>query len=216
MSGEGTPKSPQLIVRHPGLQDYETVWQGMQNLTRNRTAETADEIWFLQHPPVYTLGLNGKRKHLLTSNAIPVIPVDRGGQVTYHGPGQLIAYLMCDLSRLGMGVSEFVQHIEQSVIDLLADFDISAHRRQGAPGVYVNQKKIAALGLRIKKNCSYHGLSLNVDMDLEPFQAINPCGEADLEITRLKDLGIDMDLDTTATELLKHLQTNLRYNHKAK
>jgi lipoyl(octanoyl) transferase len=195
-----------------GLQDYEAAWQDMQTLTGERTTETSDEIWLLQHPPVYTLGLNGKRKHLLIQNAIPVIPVDRGGQVTYHGPGQLIAYLMCDLSRLGMGVSEFVQHIEQSVIDLLNEFDINAERRKGAPGVYVDQKKIAALGLRIKKNCSYHGLSLNVDMDLQPFEAINACGEEGLEITQLKDLGIHMDLDTAATQLLKHLQANLGYN----
>ncbi len=165
-----------LLIHHLGYKDYEPVWKQMQRMTLERNANSADEVWLVEHPPVYTLGLNGKREHLLRNNDIPVIAVDRGGQVTYHGPGQAVAYVLCDIERLGLGVSEFVQRLEQSIVDLLEDYHIVGHRQAGAPGVYVNDKKIAAMGLRIKHGCSYHGLSLNVDMDLSPFNDINPCG----------------------------------------
>jgi lipoic acid synthetase len=161
---------------------------------------------------VYTLGLNGKREHLLRENEIPVVAVDRGGQVTYHGPGQAVAYILCDIQRLGLGVNEFVNRLEQSIIDLLDSYQISAQRKAGAPGVYVEGSKIAALGLRIKRGRSYHGLSLNVDMDLSPFADINPCGYPQQPVTQLKDLGIDKDINEVNQQLIKHLQQNLGYN----
>ncbi len=201
-----------LIIRNLGVQDYESVWQRMQSMTLERDEHSADEIWLVEHPPVYTLGLNGKREHLLRASAIPVIAVDRGGQVTYHGPGQAVAYILCDIQRLGLGVNEFVQRLEQSIIDLLDGYRIGAHRKAGAPGVYVNDSKIAALGLRIKRGRSYHGLSLNVDMDLSPFADINPCGYADQQVTQLKDLGIHKDIIAINEALIKHLQRNLGYN----
>ena len=185
----------------------------MQSFTQRRDDATTDEIWLLQHPPVYTLGLNGKRKHQQLKNDIPIIDVDRGGQVTYHGPGQLVAYTLIDLNRKHLGVRELVQHIEQAVIDLLADFSIQAQRKANAPGVYVEGAKIAALGLRIKKNSSYHGLSLNIDMDLSPFSAINPCGYEGMPVTQLRDLLKDVaDFHDISGQLVKHLCQQLQYN----
>jgi len=184
----------------------------MQALTLARDERTSDEIWLLQHPPVYTLGLNGKREHLIRNNDIPVIPVDRGGQVTYHGPGQTVVYLLCDIQRLGLGANDFVRRLEQSLIDLLNDYHIQTHRIPGAPGVYVDGRKIAALGLRIKRGRSYHGLSLNIDMDLSPFHDINPCGYPELEVTQLRDLGVHEDMESINQQLIKHLQFNLGYN----
>jgi len=194
------------LIHHLGLRDYESVWREMQDFTARRNADTADEIWLLEHPPVFTLGLNGKREHLLSPGDIPIVKCDRGGQVTYHGPGQLIAYLLLDLKRRGLGVKEMVRRMEQVVIDLLGDYGIEGQRRVGAPGIYVNGKKIAALGLRVRRGCSYHGLSLNVDMDLEPFSRINPCGYEGLETTQLCGLHADIDPDGITEALLLQLQ----------
>ncbi len=192
-------------LRHLGLRDYETTWREMQDFTATRTPGTPDEIWLLEHPPVFTLGLNGKREHLLTPGDIPIVDCDRGGQVTYHGPGQLIAYLLLDLKRRGLGVKEMVRRMEQVVIDLLSGYGIDAERRAGAPGIYVHGKKIAALGLRVRRGCSYHGLSLNVDMDLAPFSHINPCGYEELETTQLRDLRPGIEPAQVTGELLQQL-----------
>ncbi len=197
------------VIRRLGLRDYQRVWREMQAFTATRTADSADEIWLLEHPPVFTLGLNGKREHLLAPGDIPVVACDRGGQVTYHGPGQIITYLMLDLKRRGLGVKEMVRRMEQTVIDLLAAHGIDGERRAGAPGIYVDGKKIAALGLRIKRGCSYHGLSLNVDMDLEPFSRINPCGYRGLETTQLRELRPDIDPAQIADQLLQQLLAQL-------
>lgn len=174
-----------FIVRQLGLREYEPVWREMQRFTDTRSADTADEVWLVEHPPVFTLGLNGKREHILRAGDIPVVNCDRGGQVTYHGPGQLVAYLLLDVRRRGLGVKALVANIEQAIIELLAGYQIHGQRREGEPGIYVGAAKIAALGLRIRRGCSYHGLSLNVDMDLTPFSRINPCGYADLATDQL-------------------------------
>jgi lipoyl(octanoyl) transferase len=178
------------VIRDLRLQDYDATWRDMQRFTQHRDTETADELWITEHPPIYTLGLNGKREHLLNTGAIPVINSDRGGQVTYHGPGQLIIYTLLDIKRLNLGVRQLVTILEQSIIVALAQYGIPALARADAPGVYVNGKKIASIGLRIKKNCSYHGLSINNHMDLRPFDYINTCGYAGLEVTQLADLGV--------------------------
>lgn len=177
-----------LGVRELGLVEYEPTWQAMQRFTNTRVPTTEDEIWLLQHPPVFTQGQAGKAEHLLLPGDIPVVQVDRGGQVTYHGPGQLVCYLMLDVRRLGIGVRELVSRIEQSLIDLLASYDVQAVAKPDAPGVYVNGAKIASLGLRIRNGRSFHGLALNVDMNLEPFGRINPCGYAGMSMTQLADL----------------------------
>jgi len=200
-----------LHVRHLGLKDYQSVWKDMQEFTLERDESTADELWLVEHPPVYTLGLNGKREHIIKENNIPVIAVDRGGQITYHGPGQIVIYILCDLNRQKLSVHEFVNAIEQSIIDLLDSCSITAKRKTGAPGVYVDDKKIAALGLRIKKGRSYHGLSLNVNMDLRPFQDINPCGYPELEVIQLLDLGVNEDLKSINDRLVEYIKSNLRY-----
>jgi lipoyl(octanoyl) transferase len=173
----------------------------MRAFTAARNADTKDEIWLLEHPPVYTLGLAGRREHLLRENAIPVVAVDRGGQVTYHGPGQLVAYLLLDLRRAGLTVRELVQRMEQAVIDVLASLGVSGERRCGAPGVYVAGAKVAALGLRVRHGCTYHGLALNVDMDLAPFADINPCGYEGLAVTQLRDLGVHVGMDAAGDAL---------------
>jgi lipoyl(octanoyl) transferase len=197
------------IVRHLGLRDFESVWREMQAFTDQRQGDTADEIWFTEHPPVFTLGLNAKPEHLLAPGDIPVIPCDRGGQVTYHGPGQLIAYLLLDLKRRKLGVKTLVKCMEQAVIAMLAELGIAAARRAGAPGVYVAGAKIAALGLRVRRGCSYHGLSLNVDMALEPFQRINPCGYPNLRVTQLRELCTPPPPAEMEQRLLQHLLTSL-------
>lgn len=176
-------------IRELGLLPYEPVWHAMQHFTNRRDTVTPDEIWLLEHPPVFTQGQAGKAEHLLLPGEIPVVQVDRGGQVTYHGPGQLVGYLLLDVRRLGFGVRELVSRIEQSLIDLLASYGISAQARSDAPGVYVDGAKIASLGLRIRNGRSFHGLALNVDMDLQPFARINPCGYAGLRMTQLRDLA---------------------------
>ncbi len=204
-------ESVRLRVREPGVCDYEPVWREMQAFTSSRTPETDDEIWVLQHPGVYTLGLNGKRIHVLDPGGIPVIQSDRGGQVTYHGPGQLVLYVMLDLRRLGIGVQRLVAHLEATVIDWLAGRGVEAERLHDAPGVYVEGAKIASLGLRVKQGCSYHGLSLNVDLDLEPFRRINPCGYAGMPVTRLKDMGIELPLPLIADGLLAYFAERMGY-----
>jgi lipoyl(octanoyl) transferase len=178
-----------LKVRRLGRQPYEPVWRAMSAFTDNRVADTVDELWVLEHDPVFTLGQAGKMEHVLVPGDIPVVPVDRGGQVTYHGPGQIVAYPLIDLRRVGVSVRELVHKIEQAIIDSLAHWDIRAARIDGAPGVYVGAAKIAALGLRVRRGCSFHGLALDVNMDLEPFQRINPCGYKGLEVTQMVDWG---------------------------
>jgi lipoyl(octanoyl) transferase len=198
-----------LIIRRLGLRDYEPVWRDMQAFTQRRTAETADELWLVEHPPVYTFGLNAKPEHLLDPGDIPVVRCDRGGQVTYHGPGQVVVYCLIDLRRLGLGVKGFVEKLEQSIIDLLAEYGISAERQAGAPGVYVQGAKIAALGLRITRGASYHGIALNVDMNLEPFARINPCGYPGMAVTQLSALAAGIDCAVIAEQLLQGLAGNL-------
>jgi lipoyl(octanoyl) transferase len=181
--------SQPLKIRRLGRQPYEPVWHAMSAFTDHRTADTVDELWVLEHDPVFTLGQAGKMEHVLAPGEIPVVPVDRGGQVTYHGPGQIVAYPLIDLRRAGVGVREMVCKIEQAIIDTLAHWNIEAQRREGAPGVYVGDAKVAALGLRVRRGCSFHGLAFNVNMNLEPFHRINPCGYKDLAVTQVLDLG---------------------------
>ena len=199
----------EIVIRHLGVVEYLPTWAAMQDFTAQRDAGTADEIWLLQHPPVYTLGLNGKPEHLPRATAIPVIKIDRGGQITYHGPGQIVAYLLIDLKRRGYGVRELVSGMEQAVIEVLADCGVTAQARKDAPGVYVDGRKIAALGLRIKHGCSYHGLAFNVDMDLSPFAAIDPCGYAGLEVTQTRDMGVSENTETLADRLVRKLADEL-------
>lgn len=196
---------PLFPVHHLGRADYEPTWRAMQDFTAARTDETPDEIWFLEHPPVFTLGLNAKPEHLLNPGDISVVQIDRGGQVTYHGPGQLIVYALLDIARRRLGVQRLVQLMEQAVIDLLAEHGVTAQGRRDAPGVYVDGAKIAALGLRVKRGRTYHGLALNVDMDLEPFGRINPCGYPGMQITQLHDLGISLGLDAVSARMESHL-----------
>ncbi|KUM54488.1 lipoyl(octanoyl) transferase LipB [Rheinheimera sp. EpRS3] len=179
----------QLIIREIGVQDYTTVWQAMQQFTDQRNSDTADELWLLEHHPVFTQGQAGKAEHLLFPGDIPVVKVDRGGQVTYHGPGQLMVYVLLDLKRRNMGVRQLVTLLEQVLIQLLTPYGINAYAKPDAPGVYVDGGKIASLGLRVRKGCTFHGLALNVDMDLSPFSRINPCGYAGLQMIQSKDLG---------------------------
>ncbi|ASF45611.1 lipoyl(octanoyl) transferase LipB [Methylovulum psychrotolerans] len=178
------------ILRHLNHQPYADTWQAMQAFTQQRSADTPDELWTVEHPPVYTLGLSGKREHLLNIGDIPVVHSDRGGQVTYHGPGQVIIYTLIDIKRLPINIRELVTLLENAMIAALSDYGISAQARADAPGVYVQGKKIGSIGLRIKNHCSYHGLSLNNAMDLRPFTLINPCGYAGLAMTQLADLGV--------------------------
>ncbi len=231
-----------LIIRRLGRADYEPTWRAMREFTAARGPDTSDELWLVEHPPVFTLGQAGKQEHVLADIGIPVLPVDRGGQVTYHGPGQAVAYVLVDLRRRGYGVRELVNRLEQAVIDLLAGYGVTGQRMAGAPGVYVapapdsdtgsntwesppapllqrgepedtkseyRLAKVAALGLRIRGGCSYHGLALNVDMDLAPFSAINPCGYAGLPVTRLRDLGIPLSVAEAGEALAERLQALL-------
>ena len=200
---------PSPITRSLGLVEYLPTWQAMQDFTTARGVDTPDELWLLEHPPVYTQGLAGKPEHLLRATNIPVVKIDRGGQITYHGPGQIVVYLLLDLRQRGIGVKELVRRMEQAVIDLLAEYDVMAERRDKAPGVYVGNAKIAALGLRIKKGCCYHGLCLNVDMDLSPYAAINPCGYEGLAVTQTRNVGIQDGMNKLGEKLLGHLRRNL-------
>jgi len=196
-------------VRQLGPTAYEATWRAMQAFTAARTPSTPDELWLTEHPPIYTLGLAGRREHLLRDNGIAVQKVDRGGQVTYHGPGQLVVYTMLDLARARVGIRDTVRRLERAVIRWLSDHDIAAHVRAGAPGVYVTQRttdaKIAALGLKVSRGCTYHGLSLNVDMDLSPFSDIDPCGYRGLEVTQLADLGVDCTVAEAGAGLASRL-----------
>jgi lipoyl(octanoyl) transferase len=210
---------PEIVWRQLGLTDYLPTWHAMQAFTTARNAASEDEIWLTQHPPVYTLGLAGKPEHLLRADTgIPLVKCDRGGQITYHGPGQLVAYLLLDIKRRNLGVRALVRKMESAVIDLLADYSIAARHRADAPGVYVqvpqdgqrgHEAKIAALGLRVRNGCCYHGLALNIDMDLTPFAAINPCGYAGMAVTQLRALGIPDTLQSVSEQLARHLARTL-------
>lgn len=201
-----------MHIRTLGKTPYESTWRAMQRFTEQRNNGTPDEIWLTEHPAIFTLGLAGKHEHLLHRGEIPLLQTDRGGQITYHGPGQLIAYTLIDLRRAGFGVRTLVNRLEQAVIALLQEYSIQSHHRREAPGVYVKQHKIAALGLRIRQGCCYHGLSLNVAMDLGPFEQINPCGYPDLQVTQLADFGITDDLSAIGQKLLPHLLHELGYS----
>lgn len=207
------PDSARLTVRYCGLADYEPTWRAMLDFTASRNAETIDELWVCEHPSVYTLGQAGKPEHRLAENGIPLVRIDRGGQITYHGPGQVVVYLLLDLARRGLKVRELVNRIEQALIDLLAEHGVGARRLDGAPGVYVELAgtvaKIGALGLRVKKNGCYHGVSLNVDMNLSPYAAINPCGYAGMAVTQTRDLGIALTPAQAAEALVSHLTQQL-------
>ncbi len=208
---------PTLHIRRLGRVPYEPTWHAMRDQTLARAgdagAEAPDELWLLEHPPVFTQGQAGKPEHLLQDIGVPVVPIDRGGQITYHGPGQVVIYLLLDLQRRQIKVRDLVYRIEQAVIDLLAEYGVTADRRTGAPGVYVGDAKVAALGLRIRNGCSYHGVSLNVDMDLSPFAAINPCGYAGMAVTQLRDLGVNVTVSDAGDALLRHLKNQLETSH---
>ena len=212
------PPSPSILrpprILELGRRDYAPTLQAMQEFTDARGPDTDDELWLLEHPPVFTLGLNRKPEHLLDPGDIPVVPVDRGGQVTYHGPGQIVLYVLLDVRRRRLGVRSLVMLLEQAMIDLLAEFEITASARRDAPGVYVGEDKIGAVGLRIRRGASYHGLSLNVDLDLAPFRRINPCGYPGLGVTRIRDhgLGASADLTTTGRRLAAILTGHLTSN----
>ena len=193
--------NPDIITRQLGLADYSSAWESMKEFTQSRDADTPDEIWIVEHPPTFTLGRNGKEHHILQDTSIPIVKVDRGGQVTYHGPGQIVIYILLDLHRRGMGIRQLVTLIENGIIQLLAEYDVTAYSDAKAPGVYVDKKKVAALGLRVSKGRTTHGLSLNVDMDLTPFQTINPCGYEGLEVTQCLDLGIKESISSLSEKL---------------
>lgn len=199
--GEGRP-----LIKRLGLTDYEATWKAMQAFTAARNATTPDELWLTEHPPVYTLGLNKKDVTPPLRRDIPLVSTDRGGKITYHGPGQIVIYLLIDLKRRGLTVRQLVSKMEEAVIAMLAEYGITAQARADAPGVYVQGRKIASLGLRLKNGCCYHGLSLNVDMDLTPFEAIDPCGYKGLQVTQTRDLGIDCGVATLAENLLETLK----------
>ena len=202
--------APDVRVRRLGRAQYEPTWRAMQAFTTQRGADSADELWLLEHPPVYTLGVAGRTEHLpRVANGIPVVRTDRGGQITYHGPGQVVLYLLLDLRRRGLSVRPLVRIMEQAVIDLLAAYGVAAAGRHEAPGVYVDGAKIAALGLRIRNNCCYHGLAFNVDMDLSPFHAIDPCGYSGLAVTQARDLGMVDGAEFLGEKLVRHLLDRL-------
>jgi lipoyl(octanoyl) transferase len=198
-----------IVRRHADLRPYEPTWRAMQTFTDARDESTPDELWVLQHEPVFTLGQAGKWEHVLMPGNIPVVPVDRGGQVTYHGPGQIVAYPLIDIRRAKIGVRDFVNRIEQSIIDTLETWNIVAVRKDGAPGVYVNGAKVAALGLRVRRGCTFHGLAFNVNMDLEPFHRINPCGYQGLQVTQVMDMGGPSSVAEVEDVLIENLARQL-------
>ena len=200
-----------LSVRRLGLAGYEPVWRDMQSFTDSRDASSGDELWLVQHPPVFTQGQAGKAEHVLAPGDIPVIQVDRGGQVTYHGPGQIVAYPLVDIKRKGITVREFVNRIETAIIDVLAQYRVKGERIEGAPGIYVSGDKIASLGLRVRRGCTFHGMAFNIDMDLEPFQRINPCGYAGLQVTQLSALA-PVDFQEVEDRLIDSLAQHLGYS----
>ncbi len=197
------------FARWLGRVDYEPTWRLMQQFTDERGAHTPDELWFLEHPPVYTLGMAGRDEHVLAAGNIPVVRIDRGGQVTYHGPGQLVVYPLIDVRRLGLGVRGLVTALETAIVDCVAEWGVSAYPRPEAPGVYVEGRKLASIGLRIRRGASYHGLALNVAMDLEPFRRIDPCGYVGLEVTDMAHLGYDPTPAEVGRRLLPHLTRTL-------
>lgn len=201
----------ELHIRNLGLQEYDAILNKMRDFTRRRNADSLDELWCLQHSPVFTLGANADQQHILSRSEIPILQSDRGGQVTYHGPGQAIIYLLVDLRRKSIGVKRLVSLIEQSVVELLEDYGITSQARTDAHGVYVNGAKIASLGLRVHSGCSYHGLALNIDMDLSPFSLINPCGLPNMPVTQLKDHGVTENLPKICENLINKLSGNLEY-----
>lgn len=198
------------MLKWLGRVEYEPTWRAMQALTDQRDDNTPDQIWFLEHPPVFTLGLNGKPEHVLAPGDIPVVQIDRGGQVTYHGPGQLVVYPLLQLRRSGLGVRELVMALENAIIATVKEFGVHAEARRDAPGVYVEGRKLASVGLRIRRGCSYHGLAFNIDMDLSPFSRINPCGYQGLQVVDLKQLGVATDTQAVAMRMAPHLLRELR------
>ncbi len=206
--GENRVTLPSL--KFLGQMEYQPAWEAMKQFTAQRTRDTRDELWLLQHPPVYTQGQAGKPEHLLDAHGIPVVKIDRGGQITYHGPGQIVMYVLLDLRRWGLNVRQLVRLMEQAVVNVLVDYGIEAQGREDAPGVYVGEAKIAALGLKIKNGCSYHGLSFNVNMDLAPFSYINPCGYAGLRVTQARDLGINESTEQLQQQLAQHFTALLQ------
>ncbi len=216
MSSSSTIRNPdqstrQLRVRQLGLADYEPVWHAMQDFTDQREEHTVDELWLVQHPPVFTQGQAGKAEHVLAPGDIPVIQVDRGGQVTYHGPGQIVAYPLLDIRRSGLGVRELVNRIEESIIRVLEQYKVKGERREGAPGIYVSDEKIASLGLRVRRGRTFHGLAFNIDMDLEPFQRINPCGYEGLRVTQLSAMAT-VDFSEVESRLVDSISHQLGYS----
>jgi len=201
--------APSHVIRNLGLVDYEPTWRSMQRFTDQRGPHTPDEVWFLEHPPVFTLGMNASRDHVIAPGDIPVVQIDRGGQVTYHGPGQLVVYPLVDLRRAGLGVRDIVTALERSVIDYAAELGIVAESRSKAPGVYVDGRKLASIGIRVRRGASYHGVAINVSSDLEPFRRINPCGFPDLEMSRLADLSAVDSVADAAEALQPHLLRHL-------
>ena len=204
IQAEGPP-----IIKHLGLAEYGTTYAAMRRFTETRSATTPDELWVLEHPPVYTVGVAGRKEHFPRRTEIPIERIDRGGQITYHGPGQVVLYLLLDLRRRGLSVRPLVRNMEQAAIGLLADYGVVAAGHKEAPGVYVNGAKIAALGLRIRNHCCYHGIALNVDMDLSPFHAIDPCGYPGLAVTQARDLGMTDGLEFLGEKLTRHLLDRL-------
>ncbi len=211
MSADREVPGPGIRIRHLGLAPYVPVFEAMKAFTAARDASTGDELWLVQHSPVFTQGLAGKPEHVLAPGDIPIVQVDRGGQVTYHGPGQIVLYCLLDMKRAGLGVRDLVSALERSVVELLAELGIEGYPRPDAPGVYVAGAKIASLGLRVRRWRSYHGLALNVDMDLEPFRRINPCGYRGLAMTQLRDLGVDLAVESLEQALVRAAARNLGY-----
>lgn len=207
-----TIQTAQIKLKYLGLSEYEPVWRAMQKFTDNRDENTFDELWMVEHHPVFTQGQAGKPEHVLNSGDIPIIQVDRGGQVTYHGPGQIVIYPLIDLKRHKIGIKALVNGIEEALICTMAEYGVEAKRKEKAPGVYVKGRKIASLGLRVRKGCTFHGLAFNIRMDLEPFLRINPCGYAGLEVTQLSKLYPGIDLKTVQEQLIKHLCGILNFN----
>jgi lipoyl(octanoyl) transferase len=204
--------SKSVIIRSLGCQDYVHIWEAMKHFTDTRLENTVDEIWLLEHPPVYTQGQAGKAEHILNSGCIPIVQTDRGGQVTYHGPGQLVVYTLFDLRRLKIGIRQLVTQLEQVVIRVLQDYQVSAKARCDAPGVYVEDAKICSIGLRVRKGCSYHGIAFNIQMDLEPFLRINPCGFHNLTMTQLSDFVPEVDMSEVANKTIIYLQQIFEYS----